>query len=47
MDLKDYAEFKELRKRYSDESPQKLENRYIEYFLKNLDIKPIRKILSG
>ena len=43
MNLKDYQEFKELKARYSDETPQEIEYRFIKYFLKNLEVKPIKK----
>jgi capsular exopolysaccharide synthesis family protein len=43
MNLKDHQEYKELKERYSDESPQEIEYRFIKYFLDNLEVKPKRK----
>jgi polysaccharide biosynthesis transport protein len=43
LNLKDHQEFKEIKEHYSGESPQEIEYRYIKFFLKNLDVKPIRK----
>jgi capsular exopolysaccharide synthesis family protein len=43
MNLKDYPEFKELKERYSGESPQEIEYRYLKHFLENLEIVPLRK----
>ena len=47
LNLRDHQEFKELKERYSDESPQEIEDRYIKFFLNNLEVKPYEEILSG
>lgn len=43
LNLEDSQEFRELKERYSDESPQAIEKRLTTFFLKQLEIKPIRK----
>jgi polysaccharide biosynthesis transport protein len=43
LNLRDREEFKELKERYSDESPQRIEDRYIKFFLNNQDVRPSRK----
>ena len=43
LHLRDSEEFKEIQERYSDESPPEIEYRYIKYFLKHLEITPMRK----
>jgi polysaccharide biosynthesis transport protein len=43
LNLRDQKEFNWIKKRYSDESPEKIEDRYVNFFLGNLDVKPLRK----
>jgi succinoglycan biosynthesis transport protein ExoP len=43
LKLKDHPEYKELQAQYSGESPQRIEDRYVKFFLENLDIKPLRR----
>ena len=43
LNLADRQEFKELAARYSHKSPQEIEDKFIKYFTKNLQIKPLRK----
>jgi len=43
MNLKDYQEYRAIQQRYSSESPQEIEYRFIKHFLNNLEVKPIRK----
>jgi polysaccharide biosynthesis transport protein len=43
LNLEDHPEFKKLAARYSDKSPQEIEDKYIKFFNKNLQIKPLRK----
>jgi succinoglycan biosynthesis transport protein ExoP len=43
LKLRDHQEFKELKKRYSDETPEEIEQRYVKFFLKNLEVQPKRK----
>lgn len=43
LKLQEHEEYKKLAARYSDKSPQEIEDKYIKFFTKNLQIKPLRK----
>ena len=43
LNLKEHPEYKQLAARYSNKSPQEIEDKYIKYFTKNLHITPLRK----